>query len=247
MPFGTYGGIVSRFNLSEEDFGKIYGQLENEFKKLKVVSLEVADFFGNQNYLVRSGFKHLNRYTHVLDLFRYSAKPIHETKRGAVQAEKKGVKVISLPSADRIMDCYDLVKKRDSRYGRRRSKYPLGLYENIWNIFTPGKEVLWKVAMMENRIIAFQINFLFKDTIYYWEGASDFKALSLRPNDALFKETIQWGISQGFKYLNLGGSPEKAEGLVRFKEAWGGERKKYPVYYKKRLWYKTAEKLKRIL
>ena len=246
MPYGTYGGLVSRVNLTENDLQKIYDKIEEGLKKLKVVSSEVIDFFKSQNYLIHSGYKTFTGYTHILDLSRYAENPIHQTKRGAIQAEKRGVKVTSISSADGIMDCYELAKKRDKQYGLKKSKYPLGLYENIWNIFVPGKELLWKVAIMENRIIAFQINFLFKDTIYYWEGASEIETLPLRPNDALFKDTIQWGISQGYKYLNLGGSPRKAEGLVRFKEAWGGEKKSYLIYSKKKFWYKTAEKLKRI-
>jgi lipid II:glycine glycyltransferase (peptidoglycan interpeptide bridge formation enzyme) len=182
-----------------------------------------------------------------LDLVKYEADPIHKTKRGAIQAEKKGVQVSPFLSTGQIKECYELVKKRDKRYGLKRSKYPLGLYESIWNTFESGKELLWRIASIENRIIAFQINFLFKDTIYYWEGASELEALPLRPNDALFSDTIQWGISQGYRFLNFGGSPQGAEGLVRFKQAWGGEKKDYTIYVKKRLWYKTAEKIKRIL
>jgi hypothetical protein len=235
MPFGTYGGLITSENLKEENLKNIYEGIENEFKKLKIVSAEITDFFRNQNILRQFGYKSAKGYTHILDLSKYPANPVHKTKRGAIQAEKKGVKIIPLPPIEKIKDCYELVKKRDKRYGLKKSKHPLGLYENIWNIFKPG------------RIIAFQISLLFKDTIYYWEGASEPEALHLRPNDALFKDTIQWGISKGYRYYNLGGSPKNAEGLVKFKETWGGEKKEYNIYSRKRLWYKTAEKLKRIL
>jgi hypothetical protein len=247
MPFGTYGGLISSESLRGEQTENIYEKIEDEFKKLKIVSAEVTDFFGNQNILSQFGYKTAKGYTHILDLAKDEANPVHKTKRGAIQAEKKGVQVSPLLSTERIKECYELVKKRDKRYGLKRSKYPLGLYENIWNTFESGKELLWRTATIENRIIAFQINFLFKDTIYYWEGASELEALPLRPNDALFSDTTQWGISQGYRFLNFGGSPQGAEGLVRFKQAWGGEKRDYTIYVKKRLWYKTAEKLKRIL
>jgi len=247
MPFGTYGGLVSRERLSAEEVRRLHVKIEDELKNLKVISTEVIDFSGNQNSLSECGYKRVRGYTHILDLSEYMANPAHRTKRGAIQAEKKGAKVVSLSSAEKIGDCYKLVQKRDKGFGLKRSKYPLGLYENIWNILAPEKELLWNVATIEDQIIAFQINFLFKDTIYYWEGAAKPETLHLRPNDALFKDTIQWGISQDYRYYNLGGSPKKAEGLVRFKEAWGGEKKDYLIYSKKRLWYKIAEKLKRIL
>jgi len=247
MPFGTYGGLLVKENLVAEEVRRLYDKIESKFKKLKVISTEVIDFYRNQNSLSKYGYKAVKGYTHILDLSKYVANPLHKVKRGAIQAEKKGVKVTSLSSAERIRDCYELVQKRDKGLGLKKSKYPLGLYENIWNILASEKELLWRVATIEDRIIAFQINYLFKDTIYYWEGASKLEALHLRPNDALFKDTIQWGISQGYRYYNLGGSPKNAEGLVRFKEAWGGERKDYLIYSKKTFWYKTAEKLKRIL
>lgn len=247
MPFGTYGGFVPGKNLTSEKEKGFYEILENEFKELKVVSAEVIDFFGNQNSLSEYGYKSVKGYTHILDLSKYVNNPVHKAKRGAIQAEKKGVQVVSLSSSEKIRDCYNLIRKRDKRFGLKKSKYTLGLYENIWNILKSEKEILWRVAKIENQIIAFQINFLFKDTLYYWEGASELEALSLRPNDALFSDTIQWGLSQGYRHYNFGGSPKSAEGLIRFKEAWGGEKKDYLIYSKKRFWYKTAEKLKRIL
>ncbi|HVP37383.1 MAG TPA: GNAT family N-acetyltransferase, partial [Terriglobales bacterium] len=197
--------------------------------------------------LSQFSYNSVNAYTHILDLSKYMDDPVHKTKRGAIQAEKKGVKVEPLSSVEKIKDCYNLVLKRDKKHGLKRSKFPLGLYQNIWSIFETGKDLRWSIATADEQIIAFQINFLFKDTIYYWEGASLPEALNQRPNDALFSDIIQWGISQGYKYLNLGGSPEDAEGLVRFKEAWGGEKREYLIYSKKKFWYRTLEKLKKFL
>jgi hypothetical protein len=247
MPFGTYGGMVFSEGFRMEQIAELYKKIDEELRKLKVVSAEVIDFFGQPKSLSRYGYDPVKAYTHLLDLSKYMDNPVHKTKRGAIQAEKKGVKVVSLSSVEKIRDCYNLVLERDRRHGLKRSKFSLGLYENIWNIFQSGKELRWSVVTVEEQIIAFQINFLFKDTIYYWEGASLSEALDLRPNDALFSDTIQWGITQGYKYLNLGGSPEKAEGLVRFKESWGGEKKEYLIYSKKKFWYKTAEKLRQLL
>ncbi|MDP3024170.1 MAG: GNAT family N-acetyltransferase [candidate division Zixibacteria bacterium] len=247
MPFGTYGGMILSKELSSEEAEELYRKIDEELRKLKLASVEVIDFFGQQKNLSQYGYNAVKAYTHLLDLSKYMDDPVHKTKRGAIQAEKKGVKVEPLSSVEKIRDCYSLVLERDKRHGLKRSKFPLGLYENIWNILKSGEELRWSVATVDEQTIAFQINFLYKNTIYYWEGASLSEALNLRPNDALFSDTIQWGISQGYRYFNLGGSPEKAEGLVRFKEAWGGERKDYLIYSKKKFWYKAAEKLKRLL
>lgn len=247
MPFGTYGGMIFSEGLQTEEVTKVYERMDEELRKLKLVSAEVIDFFGQQKKLDQFGFRAEKAYTHLLDLSKHMDDPVHKTKRGAIQAEKKGVKIEPLSSVEKIRDCYNLVLERDKRHGLKRSKFPVGLYENIWNILKLGQELRWSMATAKEQIIAFQINFLYKDTIYYWEGASLSEASNLRPNDALFSDTIQWGISKGYKYLNLGGSPEKATGLVRFKEAWGGEKKEYFIYSKKKFWYRTLEKLKRFL
>ena len=247
MPFGTYGGMIVSAGLQIEEVAGLYQRMDQELRKFKLASAEVIDFFGQQKNLSQYGYNAVKASTHVLDLSKYRDDPVHKTKRGAIQAEKKGVKVEPLSSVEKIRHCYNLVLERDKRHGLKRSKFPLGLYENIWNILKSVEELRWSVAKVEERLIAFQINFVFKDTIYYWEGASLSEALNLRPNDALFSDTIQWGIAQGYRYLNLGGSPEKAEGLVRFKEAWGGERKDYLIYSKKKFWYKIVEKLRRLL
>ncbi len=247
MPFGTYGGMILSEPLQAEIVAELYEKMDQELRKLKPASAEVVDFSGQQKHLSQYGYDAAKAYTHILDLSKYMDDPVHKTKRGAIQAEKKGVKVELVSSVEKIRDCHNLVLERGKRHGLKRSKFPLGLYENIWNILKPEKELRWSIATAGERIIAFQINFLFKDTIYYWEGASLSEALNLRPNDALFSDTIQWGISQGYRYLNLGGSPEKAEGLVRFKEAWGGEKKEYLIYSKRKFWYKAIEKLRRIL
>ena len=80
--------------------------------------------------------------------------------------------------------------------------------------------------------MAYQINFLFKDVLCYWDGASLPDFLTDRPNDALMGHSINWAKRNKLKFYNLGGSPEKAEGLIKFKEDWGGERKKYFIYEK---------------
>lgn len=247
MPFGTYGGTILSEPLQGDMVAKLYEKMDDELRKLRLASAEVVDFFDQQTNLSQYGYDAAKAYTHILDLSKYMDDPVHKTKRGAIQAEKKGVKVELLASVEKVRDCYNLVLERDKRHGLKRPKFRLGLYENIWNLLKPGEELRWSIAKAEEKIIAFQINFLFKDTIYYWEGASLSGALNLRPNDALFSDTIQWGISQGYKFLNLGGSPEKAEGLKRFKEAWGGEKKEYLIYSKEKFWYRTLEKLRKLL
>lgn len=247
MPFGTYGGLVTSGAAADEHTRVFYNEIKSQLRKLRVAGSEVVDFSGKENILTEHGYRAVKHSTHILDLTKYPDDPVHKTKRGAIQAEKKGVKVEPLSSVEKIRDCYDLVQRRDKRHGLKKSKYPFGLYENIWNILRPGEQLFWRVAKIDERIIAFQINFLFKDTIYYWEGASSTETLNLRPNDALFKDTIQWGISQGYNYYNLGASPEDAEGLVRFKEAWGGEKKEYFIYSKKKFWYTALERLKKVL
>ncbi len=60
-------------------------------------------------------------------------------------------------------------------------------------------------------------------TLTYKYGASDVRALPLRPNNLLFWEAIRWGCESGMDRLDLGRTDIGQEGLRAFKLAWGAE------------------------
>ena len=58
-------------------------------------------------------------------------------------------------------------------------------------------------------------------TVLYKYGASDPKALNLRPNDFLFDQAIRQAFDQGFRRFDFGVTAHSEAGLRRFKRKWG--------------------------
>jgi CelD/BcsL family acetyltransferase involved in cellulose biosynthesis len=61
------------------------------------------------------------------------------------------------------------------------------------------------------------------DTLLYKYGASDARALPMRPNNLLFMEAIRWGCEHGLRSLDFGRTHWDHESLRAFKLAWGAE------------------------
>ena len=57
----------------------------------------------------------------------------------------------------------------------------------------------------------------------YKYGASDARALPMRPNNLLFWEAIRWGCDNGLEQLDLGRSEVGQESLREFKRSWGAD------------------------
>jgi CelD/BcsL family acetyltransferase involved in cellulose biosynthesis len=57
----------------------------------------------------------------------------------------------------------------------------------------------------------------------YKYGASDERALAMRPNNLLFWEAIRWGCENGMRSLDLGRSEVTQASLREFKRSWGAD------------------------
>jgi lipid II:glycine glycyltransferase (peptidoglycan interpeptide bridge formation enzyme) len=91
----------------------------------------------------------------------------------------------------------------------------------------------WWLAVEKEKIAAYMITFAFKKQVYFWDAASDLETLNLRPNDLLMGHSLSWAQSNNYENFNLGSTPAGSEGVVKFKEEWGGKLKSYPVYVKR--------------
>jgi CelD/BcsL family acetyltransferase involved in cellulose biosynthesis len=73
------------------------------------------------------------------------------------------------------------------------------------------------------RPIAAAVFLTHRDVLTYKFGASEPRALGMRPNNLLFMEAIRWGCEHGMRALDLGRTDIGHEGLRGFKLAWGSE------------------------
>ncbi|HEY1833602.1 MAG TPA: GNAT family N-acetyltransferase, partial [Solirubrobacteraceae bacterium] len=77
------------------------------------------------------------------------------------------------------------------------------------------------LARHEGRDIAAAVFFSAANTLTYKFGASNRRFLSLRPNNLLFMEAIQWGCENNQHTLDFGRTDHTNEGLREFKKSWG--------------------------
>lgn len=237
LPQGGYGGLLYRpqdGQRAEAGFAGLFAIIA----RLHPCFWEVVDFEGRMDFLSRLGFERHEAWTHIVDLEKFAGLSRQKQKRGAVQAQKRGLRISPPADVQELRAAYELLLLRDRRYGQA-TKYPLAFYELIRERLVPPNLARLDLARdSEDRIIGFMVSLVDGRNIIYWDGASHPDFLQLRPADALMQHVINWGIESGYRWLNLGGSPPGALGLIRFKEHWGGRPRRYYLYRRTNLLYK---------
>lgn len=242
MPMGTYGGLLVRAGLEGRTEDRFLG-LMGALKALRPCLTEVVDFEGRHAFLSKHGFAQRQAKTHMVDLNVQKGISKQKAKRGAVQSSKRGVAVRDLTDQADLAQCHRLLAERDRSFGQA-TKYPPAFFQRLWQDLAPLGRARIGLATIDSRIIGFTADLAYGDTVTYWDGATAPEHRSLRPADALIQATIDWGLGKGCRWLNLGGSPPGAEGLVRFKESWGGQERSYPVYTRQAWWFRAMAGLR---
>lgn len=229
MPMGTYGGVLSQGS-AESEIKEFLLQALDSIKSFKCLKFQIVDFNGQLSFLGRDGFKPHQTFTHIVELEKINLGK-YLTRRGYRQLERSNVTARRIETAAEVQGCYGLYLKTCHRH-LSAPKYSERFYQNL---FWAGKDtgwLLWRIAGSKEKIIGYQINFNFKEQLHLWDAASDPENVKLRANDYLMGQSLIWCQQHRTCSYNLGGSPKGAEGLMRFKEHWGGTEKNYYIYEK---------------
>ena len=248
MPFGTYGGLVRREKLEESLYIGIYQKLGQLLTERRIIKAQSIDFSLTDHYLQEIGFSSRGYSAYVISLDGidqndYVQTLTRERKKCIRQSQRRGVEVKDIRSIEDVKPCHQLSWGTRIRHGVK-STFPLELFENIFTLMRQGDLLRWLISLKGEKIIGTLINFVFKDTFYAWEGGSDSTELNARPNDALYVHSILRAKRNGFKFFNFGATHEDAEGMIRYKESWGAERKEYLIYEKKKRLGQFIEKIR---
>jgi len=227
---GTYGGPVCA-NPHSKQLDDFMSQASRRLSTFHRLRIQIVDFWNQFPFLGERGFERLTASTQLIELSRIDLKEIM-SKRGFQQAEKKGVRARRIQDEKEARICYGLYLQTCQRH-RISPKYAELFYLNIFNLGREADWLVWWVAEFDNKLLGYQINFRFKDQFYLWDAGSDPEYLNLRGNDLLMGESLRFCNEKGISTFNLGGSPPGAEGLVHFKEQWGGSKKEYFIYERK--------------
>ena len=239
MPFGTYGGLIKKEKTDESLSLPIYEKLSQMIKSWRIIRTQLVDFFSADQNLQKIGFISSPYYTHLINLDKidesnYMQNFTRKRREGIRQSQRRGIRVEEIRSLEDVKPCYQLSWETWRGYDIKIEKFPLQLFENIFTLMSKGNLLKWFIAIKDARIVGSLINFVFKDTLYSWEGGTDPQELNARPNDALFLQSILWAKKNGLKIFNFGATPQGAESMIKFKESWGAERKEYLIYEKKK-------------
>jgi hypothetical protein len=168
-------------------------------------------------------------YTSILNLEKSEEdlwSNIHQKTRNQIRkAQKSGVQIIKDGSVY-LAEYYEMVKETLGSEGV--SVLPLRFYEEVLNVLEPKKMAKLFIATHKGKAISGAIFLFYKDTVYYWHGASFREYLSVSPNNLIQWELIKHSQQEGYKkYDLLSIEPDRLPGIANFKMRFGGETKPY--------------------
>ncbi|MDP9345202.1 MAG: GNAT family N-acetyltransferase [Actinomycetota bacterium] len=161
---------------------------------------------------------------HVLDLTPGEAAVLagfsSSARRGVRKARREGVTVRSATTEDELVRAfYSLHLQTRKRLGV--PVQPRRFFRLLWrHVIEPGGGELL-LARANGRPVAGMVLLRTGRTVVYKYGASDARALPLRPNNLLFAEAIAAAARAGYGRFDFGRSDDEDTGLRAFKAAWG--------------------------
>ncbi len=166
-------------------------------------------------------------------------------------AQKHGVKIYQSEDFEKYLELmFEGTAKRQGIY--MHSKI---YHQQMWDALKNKIAYLW-VAEYENKIIAADLIFVFKDKCYYAYGASALEHKEVMAPTLLLWEIARYYKIQGIKTFDLWGA-EEGKGFSRFKSQFGADMVEMigtydlpinkPLYYLFRLAEEVRWKILRIL
>jgi CelD/BcsL family acetyltransferase involved in cellulose biosynthesis len=140
--------------------------------------------------------------------------------RGVRRARREGLRAQRRVDVHALDSFFRLHVETRSRLGAPTQ--PRGFVRDLERLFA---EDLGFVLLVERgaEIAAAAVFLHHGRVLTYKYGASDVRALQMRPNNLLFWEAIRWGCENGMDRLDLGRSELWQDGLREFKRSWGAD------------------------
>ncbi|MCK4307494.1 GNAT family N-acetyltransferase [candidate division WOR-3 bacterium] len=151
-----------------------------------------------------------------------------DSKRRNLVRKAQANKIKIIPADLSFIDIYyEMLSELFKKVGK--TPFPKSYYSSILQEFSQRGWVKFLVALHQGKPIAGAIFLCFKDTVYYWSGASFMEYRNLAPNDLIQWEIIKWARANQYKYYDLVMiERERLPGIAHFKLGFGGEL--VPIY-----------------
>ena len=233
MPFGTYGEAVFDPSLGADRRTDFYRYLLDYLREHRFSRIAITDFDGTLDGLATSPLRRERCFTHIISLNgNEEHNPPDKKVNGHIRAGQRAETDIQrLTSREHLDEFFALYELTEGRHGRRRPLYSKEFFAGILRYLGDSDTLYWNCLISEGAMIGSCINFIFNRSLFNWQTVSDYKSRHLKPNHVLLADAIQRGVEAGVKQVNLGASPHDAQGLIDYKERWGGVRVDYDCYY----------------
>jgi len=228
MPYGTYSGpIVRRGHPDPSSVRRLllegYAQL---VRHAWVMLSELTWYEGHRDELP-ADLTAMEGSTHVRPLgpdfeALFRLLPLNIRSR-VQQAEGHGLVIRPVTDARGVRAYHALAVRTVRRLGGLPK--PLSLYQRIFRSLVPLGLARYDLVEQQGQPIAGSLHFTYRGRAINWLTVSDDRKWDLRPNHLIIARLMRDLCETGYHEYNLGGSPPNAEGLVRFKESWGGTRR----------------------
>ena len=228
MPYGTYSGPIVR--RGHPDPGSVRRLLLEGYAQLvrhAWVMLSELTWYEGRRDEVPADLIATEGFTHVRHLARdaealIAALPLSVRSR-IKQAEEHDLTVRPVTDARDVRHYHALAVRAVRRRGGLPK--PLSLYQRIFRNLSPLGLARYDLVEQRGQPIGGSLHFTYRGTAINWLTVSDERKWDLRPNHLIIARVMRDLCEAGCHEYNLGGSPPDAEGLIKFKEAWGAERR----------------------
>jgi hypothetical protein len=255
LPFGCYGGVVFRDDAEKElrqDVLKSFCNFAKKCTRTRAMNrIEITDFFNTHECLKYMGFERKNAFAYIVDLEssleHILMNKVDKKARSQIrQALRKGLTIKEVNTASQVEIVCDIIGDTAQRHGVIPEPNEWVSKDILTTLKTMGGKELAKylIAYLDDVPLAYALQLMYKDFVFYAGGGSYEKYWELRPNNLLIWSIIENGVKNSCKYLNFGSVGPEQSGLAKFKESWGANRVYYSIYEKSSLPLKIALGLK---
>ncbi|MBD3331275.1 GNAT family N-acetyltransferase [candidate division GN15 bacterium] len=146
------------------------------------------------------------------------------------KADREGIEVHNFDSSRHMDGFMDLVDGT-ARRNRTAPRYPRQFFAALASLAETDDRILWRWCQHDSKPVASHIVLIESPMALAWQIFFDKQFASLKPNQFMLHQSATILAERGISVLNLGGSPAGVETVVSFKEKWGSEQYRYPMYY----------------
>jgi CelD/BcsL family acetyltransferase involved in cellulose biosynthesis len=218
MPFGTYGGPVTRGG--DSCAGALLEAYVRMTRAMGVLEVSWTDFWNRAGG--PSG--RVERYaTRIVDLTAgfesVWRNGFEKSKRRQVRkAEREGLTVVESADGSDIDAYYAIYNERIDEWAES-FRYPKKLFEVL--VGNGRRHARLFLVKQDDAVLGGHLNFYFKDTVIAWNGVTRRDSRGQQASTLLYSRLIQHACEHGFKRYNLGSSLGKRS-LERYKASLGG-------------------------